>query len=81
MTDFDPEALVLSVFKEKCRRAGGLKAGYNLRREAIQYGGTDDEKTASDEALGSLVERGLLAGNEGGDRFILTEEGVAALSD
>jgi len=81
MANFDPEAQVVRVFKEKCRLAGGAKAGFNLRRESILYGTSDEQRLACDEAIGTMVESGLLVGNEPGDRFILTEDGVAALAD
>jgi len=81
MVNLDPEASVLSVFKERCRRAGGLKAGFNLRQQSIRYNVPDEEKSACDEAIASLVGKGLLVGNEPGDRYSLTEDGVAALSD
>ena len=81
MADFDPADYVLSVFKEKCRLAGGVKAGLGLRLQLIQYGASNEERLACDEAISKLVEDGLLVGNESGNRLIITEDGVAALSD
>lgn len=73
----EAEVQVLGRFREKCRIAGGPRAGYNLRRESILF--ELEGPAASDQGLADLVEKGLLVGNEAGDRFILTEEGVAAL--
>ena len=80
MSDFDAEAHVLSVFREKCRRAGGPKAGYNLRRQAIEYGVAEEQWDICAGALESLVGQGLLMSNEAGDRFILTEEGAETIA-
>ena len=80
MTFSEAEIEVLNRFHEKCRIAGGAKPGYNLRRRAIQGSLAAGTAAAIDEGLTSLVEKGLLAGNEAGDRFILTAAGVEALS-
>ena len=76
----DGESRVLERFAEKCRIAGGPKAGYNLRRDSIIYGWDAGRVEAADAGLASLVDRGLLAANEAGDRFSLTEEGVVAVT-
>lgn len=73
------ESRVLERFAEKCRIAGGPKAGYNLRRDSIVYGWDEARHQAAAAALESLVDKGVLAANEAGDRFSLTEDGVAAL--
>ena len=80
MANFDSEGHVLAVFREKTQRAGGAKPGYNLRREAIEYGldATALESVAA--AFESLVERGVLTTNESGSRIILTEAGAAELA-
>lgn len=79
MSYSEAESKVLARFVEKCRIAGGPKAGYNLRRQAIAYGLAGEAESETSEGLESLVSRGLLASNEAGDRFILTEAGVEAL--
>jgi hypothetical protein len=79
MSYSETETEVLRRFFEKCRIAGGAKAGYNLRRQAIELGVSGQAAEGLDEGLASLVEKGLLASNEAGDRFILTESGVEAL--
>lgn len=70
---------ILERFAEKCRIAGGPKAGYMLRKESIQYGLDEQGTAATDEALAALVERGVLTPNEAGDRYFLTEAGVDEL--
>lgn len=76
----DAENDVLARFSEKCRIAGGAKAGYVLRRQSIEYGWDEARRVAAAAGLEALVERGLLATNEARDRFVLTEQGVGALA-
>ena len=79
--DYSPvERLVLERFREKTAVAGGPRAGYVLRRQAIRYPHPDLGDAELDAALAGLVERGLLAPNEARDFFFLTEAGVAALA-
>lgn len=73
--------IVLKRFADKCRIAGGPKPGYMLRKESIQYGLDDPLVEATEKALEELVERGLLAPNESGERYFLTESGVEALEE
>lgn len=75
----ETESGIMNRFHDKCRIAGGAKAGYNLRRQAIEAGFARPDGDAIDEGLASLVEKGLLASNEAGDRFILTATGVEAI--
>jgi hypothetical protein len=75
----EAETSVLNRFQEKCRIAGGAKPGYNLRRQAIEAGAVAGGEAVAG-GLASLVEKGLLASNEAGDRFILTETGVEAIN-
>ena len=79
MSYSEAESRVLARFAEKCRIAGGPKAGYNLRQAAIEYGWDAEQRAAATEGLLSLVERTLLASNESGDRYILTAEGAEVL--
>lgn len=79
MSYTDAEAAILARFSEKCRIAGGPKAGYVLRKRSIEYGWNDERRAAAAEGLGALVEKGLLASSEAGDRFILTEQGAQTL--
>ena len=79
MSYSEAEAHVLSRFREKCRIAGGPKAGYVLRLRSIEQGWDPGGGSAAEQGLRELVDRGLLASNEAGDRFALTAEGVAVL--
>lgn len=74
------ESRILRRFAEKCHIAGGPQVGYGLRRQSIEYGLPDSARTATTEGLETLVGRGLLVANESGDRYLLTEAGVAALA-
>jgi len=73
------EQRVLDRFIEKTRIAGGPKAGYMMRRDSIAYGLDDPDRLRG--ALDSLVEKGLLKLNEGGDRFYLTADGAEQLAE
>ena len=79
MSFSETESEILDRFREKCRIAGGAKPGYNLRRQAIEAGVAEPGAEAMSQGLASLVEQGLLASNEAGDRFILTETGAEAI--
>lgn len=81
MSYSDAATHVLGRFVEKCRTAGGPKAGYNLRRDSIEQGWRASDAAAMDEGLADLVSRGVLAANEAGDRYILTEQGVETLAE
>lgn len=72
------ERAVLDRFVEKTRIAGGPKPGYMMRRDSIVYGLDDPHRLNG--ALESLVERGVLKLNEGGDRYYLTAEGAEQLA-
>ena len=80
MSYSEAESLVLARFAEKSRIAGGPKAGYNLRKASIEYGGDARHRAAATEGLLSLVEKALLVSNESGDRYILTTEGAEVLA-
>ncbi len=80
MSYSDAATHVLVRFVEKCRLAGGPKAGYNLRRRSIEQGWRVSDAKAMDEGLADLVSQGILASNEAGDRYILTEQGVETLT-
>jgi len=67
-----PEQLVLERFLEKCRMAGGSRAGYMLRKQAIVY---RHPEVDLDPALAGLVDKDLLKVNEGGQLFYLTAAG------
>lgn len=74
MSTANLEALILSRFKERCRRAGSFTPGYGMRREAVAYG----LPTGSDATpiLDTLVERGWLKKNDSGSWYFLTAEGA-----
>lgn len=77
-----PENRIRDVLAERCRIAGGARAGFSLRRTALQAlasnGGEIDEIEA---AVDALVAAGRLAANESNSRVYLTEAGVAWLSE
>ncbi len=72
------EAAILERYLDKMHMAGGPRAGYLLRRRAIEAG--VDPSLDLDAGLGGLVERGLLATSEGGELLYLTEEGATAIT-
>jgi len=72
------EQIVMDRFREKTHIAGGPRAGYVLRREAVAY--AQEPGFDLDAALATLVEQGLLASSEGGEWIYLTESGTEALS-
>jgi hypothetical protein len=73
----DAETVVMERFAEKTHMAGGARAGYMLRRDAVKYG--SDPGLDIDGAVAGLVERGLIAASESGTFLYLTESGVEAL--
>lgn len=73
------ESLILNRFFEKCRIAGGPKAGYVLRKAAITYGIDRDRDSEFDGCLAELVDRGVLLSNEASTLYFLTAKGVDVL--
>lgn len=74
------ERAILRRYEEKCRIAGGARAGYLLRLAAIERLGEEAGGTgAVDGGLAALVEKGLLKPTEAGDRYYLTEAGAELL--
>jgi hypothetical protein len=71
-----PEHQVFERFYEKCRAAGGPRAGYMLRKRAIVYRYTESDLEA---ALVGLVEKELLKVNEAGELYYLTAAGTELL--
>lgn len=74
MSTANLEALILSRFKERCRRAGSFTPGYGMRKEAVAYGLPPGTNAAP--ILDALVERGLLRKNDTGSWYYLTAEGA-----
>lgn len=72
------ERVVMERFAEKTHMAGGARAGYMLRRDAVTYG--RDPRLDIDGALRGLVERGLLAASDSGAFLYLTTAGAEALA-
>ncbi len=70
------EQSVMERFAHKTHIAGGAKAGYVLRRQALASGA----ETEVDSSIASLVGRGLLTINESGEFVYLTEAGAEALT-
>lgn len=75
------ETAVMQRFFEKARIAGGPRAGYMLRKQAITYHAERSPEVDFEAALAALVERDLLKVDEGGKLFYLTEAGVTALAE
>lgn len=71
-----PERLVLERFHEKCRMAGGPRAGYMLRKQAIVY---RHPQVDLEPALAGLVGRELLKVSESGQLYYLTASGTELL--
>lgn len=71
------EREILERFKVKCVAAGGPRTGYVLRRKAIGKAVSAD----LDAGLAGLVEKGLLAANEDGALYFLTDAGVEAIAE
>jgi hypothetical protein len=69
------EQVVLARFNERGQRAGGVKAGFGMRAQAIRY--VAPEAAADiDRALQGMVEKGWVKPNAAGTWFFLTETGV-----
>ena len=71
------ERAILERYRAKCVAAGGPKVGYVLRRKAIGEGVPE----GLDGGLDGLVGKGLLAANEEGTLFFLTDAGVEAIGE
>lgn len=72
------EQTVMERFAYKTYIAGGAKAGYVLRRQAIAAAAGAESEV--DGALATLVGRGLLTASEGGEFVYLTAAGVSTLA-
>lgn len=69
------EHTVLTRFKERGNRAGGIQPGYGMRAHAIRY--VAPEAAADiDKALQGMVEKGWLKPNAAGTWYFLTAEGA-----
>ena len=69
------EQAVLVRYKERCDRAGGVKAGFGMRAKAIRY--MAPEAAADiDLALENMVKKGWLKPNAAGTWYFLTELGA-----
>lgn len=69
------EQAVMERFALKTQTAGGAKAGYVLRRQALAEGVAG----GVDGGIEALVERGLLVVGDSGDFVYLTSAGAEAL--
>jgi hypothetical protein len=69
------EQIILSRFRERCARAGGVQAGYGMRATAIRLAqgaaGLD-----LDAGLKAMVEKGWLKANAAGTWYFLSAEGA-----
>lgn len=55
--------------------SGGPRPGFVLRRDSVAYHAQRHPELDFDQGLAGLVGKGVLAANETGDRFALTQEG------
>jgi hypothetical protein len=69
------EHLVLTRFKERGDRAGGIQPGYGMRAHAIRYL-APQAAAEIDQALQGMVEKGWLKPNAAGTWYFLSAEGA-----
>ena len=72
------EQTVMDRFAQKTHIAGGPRAGYVLRKQAV--GSEQEPDFDLDGGIAALVDKGLLATSEGGEWVYLTPEGAAQLA-
>ena len=69
------EHIVLTRFKERGNRAGGIEPGYGMRAQAVRLV-APQAAAEIDKALQGLVEKGWLKPNAAGTWYFLTAEGA-----
>jgi hypothetical protein len=69
------EDIVLTRYKERGDRAGGIQPGYGMRAQAIRYL-APQAAAEIDKALQAMVEKGWLKPNAAGTWYFLTAEGA-----
>lgn len=74
------EQVILDRFYEKSRMAGGPRAGYTLRKQAVVCLADDHPELDLEAGLASLVEKGMLLRTEAGSFYYLSEQGSEALA-
>ena len=74
------DRVILERYRDKCHLAGGVRAGYVLRRRAILLAGEDHPDLDLEAGLDSLVEQELLKANDDGSFFFLTATGVEKIA-
>ena len=79
MTDAD--RVILERYHDKCRAAGGPRAGYVLRRDAILYVADRYPDLDLEGGLASLVDLELIKANEEASFYFLTAAGVEKLTE
>lgn len=80
MGNAEAERVVLERFYEKSRMTGEVRAGYGLRKKAIEQAAAEHPGLDLDAGLAGLVEKGALKANAKGDWFFLTAQGVGELA-
>ena len=75
------EQAILDCYREKCRVAGQVKVGYQLRKRAMATILADETGVDLEVGLSDLAGKGLVGLNESGDRYYLTEAGAEVLDD
>lgn len=73
------ERLILERFRERTHSAGGAKAGFVLRREAVRVRHPELAEADLSAGFDALLARGLVATNEDSPVVFLTEDGAAAV--
>lgn len=74
------EERILDRFHERSRMAGGPRAGYMLRGDAVTVLKDDHPELDFQSGLSSLVDKGLLLKSESGTLFYLSEAGSEAVA-
>lgn len=79
MTTTAPE-IILDRYREKCRMAGGPRAGFVLRRRALLYVQPEHPGLDLEAGIAALEDQGLLKSNESGSFLFLTQAGADVLA-
>ncbi len=73
------EQVIMDRFYEKSRMAGGPRAGYVLRKDAVVCLGDEHPDLDFESGLEALIDKGLLLRAESGGFYYLSEAGSEAL--
>lgn len=81
MTTKTAPEIILDRYREKCRMAGGPRAGFVLRRRALLYIQPEHSGLDLEAGIAALEDQGLLKANESGSFLFLTQAGVDVLAE